>query len=105
MKTIDLNNENFTKEVLNSNSVVMVDFWADWCGPCRMLSPIIEEVSDEMPDMKVGKVNIDDSPELSAVYNVMSVPTVLFFKNGKVVNQSIGVKSKDQLLATAKKSV
>ncbi|NMA37048.1 MAG: thioredoxin [Papillibacter sp.] len=91
--TIDTNN--FNNEVLNSDKPVLVDFWASWCGPCRMLAPIVEEIAAEYEGkVKVGKINIDEQPQLAAKYNVASIPTLILFKDGKPVNTSVGVKPK-----------
>jgi thioredoxin 1 len=91
--TIDTNN--FNNEVLNSDKPVLVDFWASWCGPCRMLAPIVEEIAAEYEGkIKVGKINIDEQPQLAAKYNVASIPTLILFKDGKPVNTSVGVKPK-----------
>lgn len=98
MAVINVNKNNFKKEVLESNIPVLVDFWAPWCGPCRALSPIIHEVADEnIGKAKVVKVNIDEEPELAEKYGVMSIPTLLLVKNGKVVTASVGMKPKNQV--------
>ena len=93
-----LNKENFEKEILNGNGTALVDFYADWCGPCKMLAPIIEEISAERADILVGKINVDDSPELAAQYQITNIPTVLVFRDGKVITRSVGFKSKQELL-------
>ena len=102
MSVIILNAENFDNEVLKNDKLVLVDFWASWCGPCRMVSPIVDEIAVENPDIKVCKVNVDDNQELAARYNVMSIPTLLVFKDGNIVNQMIGAKPKNQILAMIK---
>lgn len=88
---------NFNEEVLQSDVPVLVDFWASWCMPCKMLTPVIEELAKEAEGYKVGKVNVDEEPELARQYNVMSIPTVLVFKGGQVVKQSVGVQPKEAL--------
>ena len=98
MAALHITNENFETEVLKSDKPVLVDFWAPWCGPCRMVVQIVEEIAEERSDIKVGKVNVDEQPELASQYNVMSIPTLVVIKNGKVVNQSVGAKSKEEIL-------
>ena len=99
MAEIILTEENFEKEVLQSDVPVLVDFWATWCGPCKMLAPIIAQIAEEKEgEIKVGKVDVDEEMELAAEYQVASIPTVLLFKNGEVVETSIGFKPKEQLL-------
>ena len=88
---------NFNEEVLQSDIPVLVDFWASWCMPCKMLTPVIEELAEEAEGYKVGKVNVDEEPELARQYKVMSIPTVLVFKGGQVVKQSVGVQPKEAL--------
>ena len=103
MALIHLDERNFKPEVLDAAVPVLVDFWAEWCGPCRMIAPIIDEVAKDLEGkLKVGKVNVDQAGELAAQYNVMSIPTLLVFKGGKVVNQMVGAMSKDQLLGKLK---
>ncbi|HOD02427.1 MAG: Thioredoxin C-1 [Firmicutes bacterium ADurb.Bin300] len=99
MSVVVLNNDNFTDEVLNSDKPVLVDFWASWCGPCKMLAPIVEEVAGETTTVKVAKVNVDEEPELARRYRVMSIPTLVLIKDGKVVKSSVGVKPKNDILA------
>ena len=98
MSVIHLNKNNFDQEAIQSEKKVLLDFYADWCGPCRMVSPIVEEISNEHPEYKVVKVNIDEEPELAATFQVMSIPSLFVLENGKVVNQSVGTKSKAQIL-------
>ena len=90
--------DNFEEEVLKSEKPVLVDFWATWCGPCRMLAPVIEEISEEKQDIKVCKIDVDEEPELAAEYGIQSIPTLIVFKDGKAVNKSIGVIPKDDIL-------
>ena len=97
MAVINLTKSNFDSEVLNSDKVVLVDFWAAWCAPCRMLSPIVDQVAEELTDIKVAKVNIDDEQDLALQYNVMSIPTLLVFKGGQLVKRSVGVISKNDI--------
>ena len=100
MAEIKITNENFEAEVLKSEFPVLVDFWAPWCGPCRMLAPAVAQIAAECEGkIKVGKVNVDEQPELAQRFGIMSIPTVLVFKDGKKVNQSIGLVPKDKLLA------
>ena len=99
MAVITITKENFENEVLRSEKPVLLDFWATWCGPCRMLSPIVDEVAEERTDVKVGKVNVDEQPDLAAEFGVMSIPTLLVFRDGKLVNQSVGARPKSGVLA------
>ena len=98
MSYINISSENFNEEVLNSDKPVMIDFWASWCGPCRMIAPIVEEIAEERQDIKVGKINVDEEPELASKFGVMSIPTIVIMKDGEVVNQAVGVRPKAQLL-------
>lgn len=99
MKALHINKDNFHKEVLNSDKPVLLDFFASWCGPCRMVAPILDEIAEEREDIKVCKVDIDEQPELASRYRIMSVPTLMVLKNGQVMEQSIGAKPKHQILA------
>ena len=99
MSVINITKDNFDAEVLSSDKKVLLDFWASWCGPCRMVGPIVDEIAAERSDIKVGKVNVDEQQELAARFGVMSIPTLLVFKDRKVVNQSVGARPKAQILA------
>ena len=98
MSVINITKNNFSEEVLNSDKPVLLDFWASWCGPCRMVSPIIDEIANERADIKVGKINVDEQPELAAKFSVMSIPTLVVIKDGKIVNQAMGARPKAQIL-------
>lgn len=97
-----LTSDNFKTEVLESEVPVLVDFWAEWCGPCRMVLPIVEELSEELTDVKVGKVNVDEQPDLAMEYKIMTIPTLLVFKNGELANKTIGAMSKAEILELLK---
>ncbi len=99
MSVININQANFQQEIMNSDRPVLVDFWASWCGPCRMLSPIVDEISAERSDIKVCKINIDEQPELANRFQIMTIPTLIVFKNGKAVNQTSGARPKNQILS------
>ena len=99
MSVQTITKENFEAEVLQSDKSVLVDFWAPWCGPCRMVSPIVDEIAEEHDDIVVGKVNVDEQPELAMKFGVMSIPTLLVFKNGELANKAVGARPKDELLA------
>ncbi|HIS80736.1 MAG TPA: thioredoxin [Candidatus Scatomonas merdavium] len=99
MSVINITNQNFHEEVVNSSKTVLLDFWAGWCGPCSMLSPVIDEIAEDRTDIKVGKVNVDEEPELSSAFQVMSIPTVIVLKNGNVTGKSIGVRPREDIEA------
>ena len=97
MEVIEIKEEEFERKVIKSNKKVLVDFYANWCGPCRMLSPVVEELAREMEEVEFYKINVDDAEEVSRKYGVMSIPTLILFQDGKVMNQSVGLKSKQEL--------
>ncbi|MBQ8216825.1 MAG: thioredoxin [Oscillospiraceae bacterium] len=99
MSVITITNENFNEEVINSAKPVLLDFWASWCGPCRMVAPIVDEIAEERGDIKVGKVNVDEQPELASRFGVMSIPTLVVMENGKIKNQTVGARPKNQIEA------
>lgn len=99
MSITHITKENFESEVIRSEKPVLLDFWAAWCGPCKMLAPILDQVAAERPDVKVCKVNVDEQPELANQFRVMSIPTLVVFKDGQPVKQSMGLQPKDRLLA------
>ncbi len=98
MSVLNVTKDNFRQEVLESDRVVLLDFWASWCGPCRMVSPIVDEIAMEHPEIKVGKVNVDEQRELAEEFQVMSIPALFVVKNGEVVNQAVGARPKQQIL-------
>ena len=98
MAVMKITEKNFREQVLESEKPVLVDFWASWCGPCRMVSPIVDEIADERDDIRVGKINVDEEPELARQYGVMSIPTLMVFKNGEVANESVGAIPKSAIL-------
>ena len=99
MSAININKDNFNEEVLNSEKPVLLDFWAPWCGPCRMVVPLVEEIAQERSDIKVGKVNIDEQPELANHFGIMSIPTLMVMENGRIISQSQGARPKKAILA------
>lgn len=99
MKEINVTSKNFENEVVHSDKPVLIDFWASWCGPCKMLSPIIAEIAEEHPEIKVCKVNVDEEMELASAFQIVSIPTVLAMENGEIKNKSIGLKAKEHLLS------
>jgi thioredoxin len=99
MSVINVTKTNFKNEIVDSEKPVLLDFWASWCGPCRMVSPIVDEIAGETEEVKVGKVNVDDEPELASAFGVMSIPTLVVMKGGKVVNKSVGARPKSAIMA------
>ena len=102
MDVISVNSKNFSEEVLNNKGKVLVDFYADWCGPCKMMSPVIDQISEEVPDVKVCKLNVDNAQDIASEYDVMSIPTIMIFENGEVKQKFIGVTSKDEIINALK---
>ncbi len=98
MSAININKNNFQNEVMNSNKPVLLDFWAPWCAPCRMVAPTVEEIASERVDIKVGKINVDEQPELANKFGIMSIPTLVVMKNGKIIQRVSGVRSKNTIL-------
>ena len=98
MSIVNINQNNFSKEVIQSDRPVLLDFWAPWCIPCRMVAPILDEIARERADVKVAKVNIDEQPELAGRFGIMSIPTLMLFKNGEMVRREVGGKSKEEIL-------
>ena len=99
MSVIHINKSNFQNEVLDSEKPILLDFWASWCGPCRMVSPIVDEIAEERKDILVGKVNVDEEMELAAQFQVMSIPTLVVLRNGQVVSRTVGARPKDAILS------
>ncbi len=96
---ITITKDNFAAEVEQAQGTVLLDFWASWCGPCRMLSPILDQLADERSDIKLGKINVDEQPELASRFDVMSIPTLVVYKNGQKVNEAVGLMPKEQVAA------
>ncbi|MBE6809142.1 MAG: thioredoxin [Clostridia bacterium] len=99
MSILNVTKENFEKDIIESQKTVLLDFYADWCGPCKMLSPIVEEIAEENPQYLVGKINVDNEPELAAAFSVQSIPLLVVMKNGKIAGQVVGYRPKEQILS------
>ncbi len=99
MSVITITKDNFETEVIKSDKPVLLDFWASWCGPCRMLSPTVDAIAEERDDIKVGKINVDDEGELAVKFGIVSIPTLIVMKNGEIANKSVGVIPKDKIIA------
>ena len=99
MSVLNITKDNFQKEIIESEKTVLLDFWAGWCGPCRMLSPIVDEIAGEREDIKVAKINVDEQQDLAAAFQVMSIPTLVVMKDGKIVSKTMGVRPKKQVLS------
>ncbi|MDD7185121.1 MAG: thioredoxin [Ruminococcus sp.] len=102
MSVITITNDNFQSEVMESEKNVLLDFWASWCGPCRMVSPIVDEIAEENPDIKVGKINVDEQPELAGAFQIQSIPTLVAIKNGRIADVAVGARDKKSILAMVK---
>jgi len=102
MSVMTITNDNFQSEIMNSEKPVLLDFWASWCGPCRMVSPVVDEIAKENPDIKVGKINVDEQPELAGAFQIQSIPTLVSIKNGKIDDVAVGARDKKSILAMIK---
>ena len=102
MSVLKITSENFESEVINSKEPVMIDFFANWCGPCKMMSPVIDEIAEELQNIKVGKINVDENQELTMKYDVMSIPTIVIIKDGKEIKRFVGVQDKENLIKDLK---
>ena len=102
MSVLKITSQNFEDEVLNSDKITIVDFYADWCGPCKIMSPIIDKIAEENSNIKVGKLNVDNAQDVAVKYNVMSIPTIVIFKNGTELKRFVGVTSKDNIINAIK---
>lgn len=98
MSVITITKENFETEVMKSDKTVLLDFWASWCGPCRIVSPVVDEIAEEIKDKKVGKINVDEQPELAATFNITSIPTLAVVKDGKLIKAAAGAKTKSAIM-------
>lgn len=98
MSVMKITKENFEEEVFKSEKPVLLDFWASWCGPCRMVSPVVDEIAEERPDIKVCKINVDEQQELASAFRIMSIPALMVVKNGEIVKQAVGARPKGQIL-------
>ena len=99
MSVLTVTNQNFEEEILQSEKPVLLDFWASWCGPCRMVSPVVDEIAAERPDILVGKVNVDEEPELASAFNISSIPTLVVMRGGEIVNRATGARPKSSILS------
>jgi len=98
MSVLTITKENFDELVIRAEKPVLIDFWASWCGPCRMMAPIVDEIAEEREDIVVGKINVDEEPEIATEYGIMSIPTLFLFKGGEIAEQIVGVRPKQQIL-------